>query len=438
MLLKTFKSSVVIASLLPCICLGSGFAIIEHSASGLGQSFAGASAVAEDPSTVFFNPAGMMYLSGTQLTTGMHIINPSSQFTNINSTANFAGQVNVALGSNEGGDAGGYNFVPNAYYVQDFGNSRFGLGINSPVGLSLSYANDWIGRYASTKSDLKTVNLNPSFATKLNEQFQFGVGLNIQYAQATLDSKSYFCGHPQLTPTCNPANSAHVLASDLNTRMKGDDWSLGFNAGIIFEPSDNARVGLSYRSKVKHTLAGKLNSNTQTGTSVIDYPITAGLTVPDTLALSVLVNASDKLTVLADVTYTGWSSFKQLKVDLPNGTSDITPENWSDAMRYSLGLKYRYSSDITLRTGVALDKTPVDDLYRTSRIPGDNRTWFSLGASYKLSKGFTVDVAYAHIWVANTQLNESFDGLNGAMQGSLVGSYKGSVDILSAQATWCF
>lgn len=439
------------AGIFLCLCFSqtiyaSGFSIIEHSASGLGQSFAGASAVAEDASTVYFNPAGMTYLKGSQITAGMHIIKPSTSFKNNGSQAVLAGTVPVSLGNATGGDAGGYNFVPNFYYVKQLANGlHFGLGINSPVGLKTEYEDNWVGRYTSTESDLKTININPSIAFKTSKQLSIGAGLSIQYIETTLINRTFLCAHPQIASTCNPTSSAHVLASDAKTTMEGDGWGVGINLGLIYQPTTSTRIGLSYRSQVRHSLDGNIDVLLANGATLLHKDITADIDIPETLSLSLTHQLSTKVMLLGDMTYTGWDSFEQLKVDFVDGSpSDITKENWSSAMRYSLGLKYTLSPSVILRTGVARDKTPIDDLYRTSRIPGDNRTWLSFGISYKMSSQLSMDIGYAHLWVKDARINEEFTGLVNpatgvaAMQGELTGEYDSSVDILSAQLNWRF
>jgi long-chain fatty acid transport protein len=381
----------------------------------------------------------MTYLEGSQISAGLHIIKPRSHFNDKASYAKLAGKIPVALGSNEGGDSGGYNYVPNFYYTTEFDNGlHFGLGVNSPVGLRTSYNNDWMGRYTSTSSDLKTVNINPSLAFKVSDQFSVGAGFSAQYLKTTLKSRTALCGHPKLAPNCNPTNASEVYASDARTKMEGHDWSGGFNIGIIYQPIESTRIGISYRSRIKQNLDGDIKVKLANGFSIKDENISANLDVPDTFSVSLTHQFSTKIMLLGDITYTGWSSFDKLKVDFKDGSSDVTKENWDNAMRYSLGIKYQYSPDMILRTGIALDQTPIDNDYRTSRIPGDNRTWLSVGMSYVMTKELSFDIGYAHIWVDDAKVNEKFSELGGAIQGELIGKYKSSVDILSAQLNWNF
>ena len=61
---------------------GAGFALSEQNASGLGNAYAGAAAVAGDASTVWWNPAGMARLpAGKQVVIAAHAIMPSTRDT---------------------------------------------------------------------------------------------------------------------------------------------------------------------------------------------------------------------------------------------------------------------------------------------------------------------------------------------------------------------
>ena len=125
----------------------SGFALIEQSASGLGNAYAGGAASADDASTVFYNPAGMTNIKGSQVVVALHAIQPSAKFSNNGSTA--------GLGSDNGGDAGSLALVPNFYYVADINEQwKYGIGVNSPFGLKTEYASTWIGRNLAIKSEI--------------------------------------------------------------------------------------------------------------------------------------------------------------------------------------------------------------------------------------------------------------------------------------------
>lgn len=376
----------------------AGFALVEQNASGLGNAYAGQAAVAADASTIFFNPAGMTLLPDRQLVVAGHLIKPQAEF---------SGSSNI--GGGNGGDAGGLAVVPNGYFVYRLTPEvHVGIGMNAPFGLKTEYDSTWAGRTQAVKSELKTVNLNPSIAWKANESLSLGAGLSIQYAQATLTNQT---GGGLLT-------------------VKGDNYSWGFNLGALWQLSDATRIGLAYRSEVDQKLEGTAEFSVVTA---LNTPVTASVTLPDSASLSLVHQLNPRLELLADMTWTGWSDFDELRIVRAAGTTlGVTPENWNDSYRYSVGANYRLNDKVILRSGVAYDETPVSDAFRTARIPDESRTWLSFGAQYRLSSKSTIDVGYAHLFVEDARINKTESGV------TLAGTYEASVDILSAQLTHNF
>ena len=377
----------------------AGFALIEQNASGLGNAYAGQAAAATDASTIFFNPAGMTMLPDRQLVLAGHLIKPQAEFTGTST-----------IGGGDGGDAGGLALVPNAYYAFRLTPDVYlGIGMNAPFGLKTEYDPTWAGRTQAIKSELKTVNLNPSIAWKASDALSLGAGVSLQYAEATLTSAS---------------------AAGLVT-IKGDDYSWGFNLGALWQLSEATRIGLAYRSEVDHTLEGTVPFS---GLPANNGPVTADTTLPDSASLSLFHKLNDRWDLMADVSWTGWSDFYELRIVRTNGALvGLTEEKWDDSYRYSVGVNYRLNDKLTLRGGLAFDETPVSDTYRTARIPDQDRTWIAFGAQYRLSPKSMLDVGYAHLFVKDARINKTETG-----PVTLTGTYDASVDILSAQLTLNF
>ncbi|MEW6589401.1 MAG: outer membrane protein transport protein [Pseudomonadota bacterium] len=382
----------------------AGFALIEQNASGIGNAYAGQAAAATDASTIFFNPAGMTYLPDRQVVMAGHLILPHAEF---------AGTVAPAIGGGNGGDAGGLAFVPNAYFAFRLTpDVHLGVGMNAPFGLATEYDATWKGRTQAIKSELKTINLNPSIAWRASDTLSFGAGLSIQYAEATLTSATNLAIPPSVGV------------------VKGDDYGWGFNLGALWQPSETTRIGIAYRSEVDYTLEGGFKVD---GATFYD-PVFADATLPDSASLSIFHRLSEKWDVLADVSWTGWSDFYELRIVRANGAVvSLTEERWDDTFRFSVGANYRWSERLTLRGGVAFDETPVSDTYRTARIPDEDRTWIALGVQYRLSTKSVLDVGYAHLFVKDARIRKTETG-----PVTLTGSYDASVDILSAQMTLNF
>lgn len=383
----------------------AGFGLIEQNASGLGNAYAGAAAVAEDASTIFFNPAGMTRLPDRQVVVVGHLIKPQMEF---------SGSVSPAIGGGQGGDAGDWTFVPNAYAAfRVTPQVHVGVGLNAPFGLATEYDPDWIGRTQAIKSELKTINLNPSIAYQVSDTLSLGAGVSIQRIEATLTN--------QIHPSFNASR----------IEIKGDDYGWGFNLGALWQAGPDTRIGLAYRSKVDYTLEG--NASVTNFPSVPSGPVTADITMPDTASLSLFHKLSSTWDLLADVTWTGWSAFDELRIVRTSGALlSNTPENWDDILRYSLGATWHMNDKLSLRGGVAYDEAPVSDTYRTPRIPDGARTWLAVGGQYRASAQGTIDFGYAHLFVEDVGLN-SAGGYT-----RLTGQYDSQIDILSVQYTHSF
>lgn len=438
------RSRTAVAATLMLLSAGplhaAGFALIEQNVSGLGNAYAGAGASAQDASTIFFNPAGLMYLQGSQLVLAGHVIRPSAEFSG---SATNPQPLGTPIDGGNGGDAGDTAFVPNFYYSRELPNGfRFGLGINAPFGLKTEYADDWVGRYLAVKSEVKTVNINPTIAYKAGPNLSVGVGFNAQYIEATLTQKV----NQQLA--CLSAGGggacAGVTTEDLTAEIEGDDWSYGYNVGLIYEVNAGTRVGFAYRSKIEQELEGDASFSNADAffTDIVGVFVPTGVkadvTLPESASLSLYHDINSQWALLAEATWTRWSRFEELKIDFsnPDQTDSVTPEDWTNSMRYALGVNYRHNSTWLLRAGVAYDEEPIRNAQlRTPRIPGNDRTWLAVGANYRHSPSLSFDVGYAHLFVDDTPIDHTHPDPGGY---NLVGEYENSVDILSAQMNWTF
>ncbi len=421
----------------------AGFAIIEQGVSGLGNAYAGAAASAEDASTIFFNPAGMTVIDGQQIVAGLHAIKPTTKFSDDGSSAS----------GGDGGDAGKLGLVPNFYYLTGINDEvKFGLGISVPFGLATEYDDDWKGRYQGVKSAVEAININPSLAFKINPQWSVGLGANIQYFKAELtnavDFSSICLGAetagslPAGTCTGVGLNTPQSTASDGFADISGSSWGFGYNLGILFAPREDTRIGLAYRSQIKHSLEGTADFTLPAGAQAVpplaaafaDSDVTAGVDLPSTLSLSLFHQLNDAWAVLADFTRTGWSSYDKLEIEFDNvyKSPSVEENDWKNNNRYSVGVSFTPGSQWTYRAGVAYDETAVRNAeLRSARIPGNDRTWIALGLGYKVSNRLAVDIGYAHLFVKDADIDRT-----GATGDLLKGSYESSVDILSGQVVW--
>jgi long-chain fatty acid transport protein len=427
----------------------SAFALIEQSATGLGNSYAGAAATAEDASTVYYNPAGMTLLKGpTQLSTGFAYINVSTKFSDAGSQPSGAafGGLGITNGprplGGTGGDAGSPAFVPNFYASGDIAPDwKFGIGFSVPFGLKTQYEGGWLGRFQAVKSELTTLNINPSLAWKVNDTLSLGGGVSYQQIDAELSSQVNYVaaafsaagGVAGLPGSATFANTVPAANAEGRVTIAGSDGAWGYNLGAMIQATSGTRIGLTYRSSIKYHVTGSANfDNVPPQLGNLNTGVSLDVKMPDSASVALQQKLGSSWTLLADVTWTGWSKIKDLTILRTNGTVlSSTPENFKDTYRYAVGATYRHSDAWSFKVGVALDQTPVNDTDRTPRLPDQDRTWLSVGAKYGLSNDTTLDLGYAHLMVKDASINQNAG--NTTANGLILGSYKASIDILGVQ-----
>ncbi len=401
----------------------AGFQLMEQNASGLGNAYAGSAAVAENASTIFYNPAGMTQLQSREVSFGLAAVKTSFKFTdNGSSVSNLAG-------TGDGGDAGTWGYIPNGYASWAYNNDwYFGIGLGAPFGLKTEYSRPWVGAAQAISFDVKTYNLNPSVAYRVNTALSVGGGLNWQ--RLTADYVRL------LTVT-----SATGVASPLTLALTGESW--GWNVGALFTVSPQTKVGVSYRSAVNYDLTGNINVN---GPSAATNAATtssakATLKIPDVFILSATQQVSDKWELLGDVSWTGWSSIPKLDVIRTSGASSgaiaqTLDTDLRDTWRVAAGANYRLSSDMKLKFGVAYDQTPVKGPEtRLVSLPDNDRTWLSTGAQWTPSKGSALDVGIAYLFIKDASIDNN---QSTSARGRVTGSYAGSAWILGVQYSMAF
>ena len=444
---------------------GAGFALQEQNASGLGHAYAGGAAAAEDVSTIFYNPAGLVRLQTTQAVVAANAICVSAKFhDNASQPAAFQ-----PLGGT-GGDAGDCNFVPNFYLGIPFTDKwSFGIGVNVPFGLKTEYDSDWLGRFQAVKSKVETVNINPVLSWEPTPNLTVGAGVSWQRIKATLSQKVNYAGvfatgvgglvaSGQLPAAAAPVLIGSAAGLESGAEVTGNDTGWGWDAGFLWQASPQTRFGMHYRSKIKYDISGSANFSNPTVSSLGPLPpnlapvgaalvsgINAGplvsgdvnlhIKMPDTANGSIFHQFNNQWDLMADVQWTGWSTIKDLTIVRSTGAIlSSTPENFRDSWRFSVGANYRYSDQWIFRGGLAWDQSPVRDADRTPRLPDNDRTWLAAGVQWKYSPSLSFDLAYAYIWIRDPSMNQN-EG-NTAANGLISGSYRSNVNIVGLQLTY--
>lgn len=437
---------------------GAGFAILEQSAARNGMALAGSRAAAEDASTVWFNPAGMTRRD-SELQLAAHLIVPQFEFNDRGSVQTTPlGSLPLLPGADRSEDGAERAVVPNAAYVRAI-NERWRLGIvlNAPFGLSTGYASDWVGRYQAVDSEITSFNVNPAVAYRVNDRLSLGAGVSVNYTEARLTNAVDFAAIcAQLAGDACPNGALPGQgAFDGFVENTGDDTSVGYNLGLLWQPTNATRLGLTYRSEIEHNLEGDVDFTAPAtlggfealgpmlggalAAAFADGNAGAELTLPDTAGASIRHDIENGfaagVTLLAEAVWTGWSNLSALRIDSDNPATPPLEETlaWENTWRFAVGLECRVNAAWQLRAGIAYDESPVpNQQLRTPRLPDNDRTWLALGLGRTWRHG-TIDVGYAHLVVDDTPIDRV-----GGTGDRLRGDYDSAADVFSVEVGFDF
>ena len=356
-----------------------GFYNRGQSVTALGSAFAGSAVLIDDVSTIFFNPAGLTTLNGAQFAAQANLFLQDLRLSNSGSI--------LADGTAVTGSNGGNPFdpigVPAFYAAYPVIDRRLwvGFGLSAPFGLGEQYRDGWFGRYSSIEADLRVLNATPTVAWAVTNWLSLGFGLDIQRSAATLSNAVLL------------APGAEAFAE-----VKADVWDLGWNAGILIRPWPGARLGASFRSGINRDLKGSVRTTVAGATQAVE-PVQLRIDTPDIMTVSFGQQLTDRLTLLAGVEWSGWSTFEDVRVRRVGGPDAVTEHHYRNTFALSVGGQYEVTDAWTLRAGFLFDRTPTVDAFRETAVPEGNRYALAGGVTYRVSPSLTIDAAIAHFFM---------------------------------------
>ncbi len=390
-----------------CVCLlvlgwaavpgtvqGAGFGLYEGSArtNAMGGNLAGS---ADDPSALFYNPAGITQLEGIQFMAGSTFIMPDTDVKTINP---YNGQETTSNSRDH------VWIPPHMYTTYQFSDHVwFGLGVFSRFGLGTNFDSNWAGRYNNYDAVIKTVSVNPNIAVKLNDKVSVAAGIEWMYFDLTLKNKIDPLKHN------NPA----VSTFDVDNNLKGDSTGLGFNLGIFYKPTNWLSCGLSYRSKIKQPVSGDADFTKPAGLPLPEYlfrdtAVNGSIDLPPEWMIGIAVRPTDRLLLQVGGIYTEWSTYKDLTMNFDTdpvpGTSSITvPKNWDDVWRLTFGAEYRALDWLDLRIGYIFDESPIPDSTIDYLVPANDRHMFTFGSGIHW-RNMLFDISYTYLLIEDRDI----------------------------------
>jgi long-chain fatty acid transport protein len=434
------------------ISYGAGFKVSEQGAKAMamGNAFA---AQADDPSALYFNPAGISFLSGTRVNVGvLGILAPQTEFTG---TTALTGNPPLGTGVSVVTERAKQDIfiAPTFYASHSFDNVpvSLGLAINAMYPLAKSWDDSSVFRNQVQNVSIKPINFQPTVAYRFDDlKLAVAAGLDVTYAMVNLQRSVY-------SPVIDPTNPAPPFgAFELGSLgVDGTATGLGYNFGVRWKPLDQLILGVAYRSEITLDIKGDANflATTPTGLAAMGlsgaavFPFSraratstasTSITLPDSLDLAVAWLPTDRLTLEFDATRTGWSSFDKLLLNFDNPqfaafNNRPEPRNWQDAWSYKFGGQYALNKRLDLRAGYSFDTTPVPDATLDPLLPDADRHSFAFGTGLH-NEFATLDLAYMWVhFVDRTVRSQDMTTLRGEN-----GTFKSDVYLLAANLTLKF
>ena len=393
----------------------------DAEAMGKGSAFV---AQADNPSAVYFNPAGLTQLDGEHVS-----ISCAAEFPMAEVETDNDGTVNMQRE---------YFLIPSLYFVSALNseNLRFGLGLTAPYGLSSDWAQDSFASRVSAESELGYYNLAPTLAYKVNDYLSIGGGIDYFYSK--------IIKHKRLSA---------ALSSNGNFQLKGNDEGWGYNIGVLLQPSPKHSIGLSYRSEIDFSYTGKLSlDNIDQGL----YPVIFGgasystdvkteLTLPRSLALGYAYRPNDKWTFEIDFEWTDWASVEQDRVEFLTETDatrlavlnsgNPAAKDWNDVGAIGLGVEYKVTDNMALRTGYIFENSPVPSANFDTALPDADRHALTLGFGYDLRDNIKLDFSYMALFFRERDVTNDVGLIVGT---DIDGKYKQIIHIYSLGITYSY
>ncbi len=399
-------SQILVGSLLATISsslYAGGLYISEFGDPSMGASGAGSGAMAQDASTAFHNPAGIMSLEPKKnhWMVSATYVDPSVKFQQ--------DSANTSVVGTNGGDAGETAIAPGFWWARPI-NDKFGAGfaLNSVSAAVLDYSDDFVGRYWAKQVELLTINLMPSFAYRINDQWSVAFAVPVMFGSLDMDVRIPAVLLPQ-----NPSTDGQALIKD------GDDVSATVSISALWETTDTLRFGLAYMGENELKFNGDLRLTLGPMGGVTPADVNAAVTIPFVQTIR-LWNATDigpKATLLASIAWEDWSSFDNVLIST-GGPSGALKRDWDDTWKFALGLRWRTGGPWTHYTGIAYDTSPNNAATRTTDMPIDDQLRLSAGTTYTLQSGVSIGGALTYADYGDAQIN------NGSPNwGSVSGQY---------------
>jgi len=373
---------VMAAALAPTALYGLGLRVPDQDPKAIarGNAF---TATADNPSAVYYNPAGITQSPGHNTSIGVNIVSLGSEREAGGQTLSTSDRVHV---------------LPQLFYTYGFTNAPFALGLGSysPYGLGMEWPNNTPFRQTTIEGSMTYLTLNPVAAWKPLSTLSVAAGPTLNYGETELRNGKLPFG---------------VFNGADKIRFRGNDTAVGFNAGVLWQPLEQHSFGLTYRSATSMNFSGDVSAyipgvvNSVTDASAkIDFPqqVVAGYSYRPT----------PKWNLEFDVDWTDWDSLNTVYLKPAVGAATAIPFNYRSSFMYEWGVTRYFENGYSLSGGYMFSENSVPERWFSPGVPDSDRHIFSVGIGKQYNR-FRWDAAYQFAYGPSRDISSTTPGVSG-------------------------
>ena len=352
--------------LLPSTVFGLGIRIVDQDAfaTSRGEAF---TATADNPSAIYYNPAGITQLDGTRAQYGVYAITLDAS---VNPAQNHAKDLDTNFE---------YQAAPQFYltYKSPTAPVALGLGIYAPFGFGLEYGDDTPFRTLAQKGRIQYLSINPVFAIEITKTLSLAVGGSINHGRVKL--------------------ARGIVTAGDEFQFRGDGVGYGFNAGLLWKPHPMHSFGLNYRSATSIDFSG--HSRVRIPSFTVPTPFgpfkvpefdsenDADLNYhfPQTIIAGYSFRPTPDWNFEFDLDWTDWDSLNTLTLHQSSGKIAI-PFNWESSFLYEFGATRYLPHGFSVSAGYVYSENSVPNESFNPLIPDSNRQIISAGIGQTLDR----------------------------------------------------
>ena len=354
--------------------LGTRIADQNPEATARGNAF---TATADNPSAIYYNPAGITQLDGTRVLVGAYAISLKAKVSLDEGEHRSFSSTNTEL-----------QYAPQSFLTWKHEKSpvALGIGVYAPFGFALDYPDDTPFRALAHKGKIEYLTVNPVFALKLTRDLSIGLGAMVNYGKAELEQG--------------------VLAKGDQFRFEGDGVDYGFNAGLLWTPYRMHRFGLNYRSETTMDFDG--HSRLQYDGFTVPTPFgpfpvagvdrreaaSAEFIFPQNLVLGYAFTPTEDWNFEFNLDWTDWDSLNTVTLRQKSGDV-LLPFNWRSSFFYEFGVTKKFAHGLRASAGYIYSENSVPNESFNPTVPDSDRHIFSVGLGQQLAS-FSWDLAYQY------------------------------------------